>query len=217
MREIYPNIFSVKKRLLATKNQLQGIAVYGEKLIKQDGAEFRLFDPHNSKLAAGIIKGVDPGLKKNASVLYLGASTGTTVSHVSDIVEKGIVFAIDSAPRVVRDLLFLAMERKNIAPILADAHQPATYAHRISKVDWLYQDIAAKDQVGIFLKNIDAFMEKNGTAILCLKARSVDISKKSAVIIQQTEDHLSKKLKILKKLTLEPYYKDHCMFVCTHQ
>lgn len=49
--------------------------------------EYRAWNPFRSKLAAAILGGVDkihmgPGKK----VLYLGAASGTTVSHVSDIV-----------------------------------------------------------------------------------------------------------------------------------
>lgn len=203
------------KKNLCTINLVPGKTVYSERLIDRDGSEYRVFDPKKSKLAAAIVKGADVQLKENSAVLYLGASTGTTVSHVSDIIgKKGIVFAIDVAPRVVRDLVFVAQQRPNIAPILADAHQPNDYAHRLSKVDWLYQDIAAKDQVGIFLRNIELFLEKNGVAILCLKAKSVDITKKSEAVFQEAREVLEKEIDVLEQLTLEPYYKDHCVFVC---
>ncbi len=56
---------------------------------EEDGTkiEYRVWNPFRSKLAAAILGGVDqiympPGSK----VLYLGAASGTTVSHVSDIV-----------------------------------------------------------------------------------------------------------------------------------
>lgn len=53
----------------------------------QDKIEYRVWNPFRSKLGAAILSGVDnihmpPGSK----VLYLGAASGTTVSHVSDIV-----------------------------------------------------------------------------------------------------------------------------------
>lgn len=61
------------------KTFLQG--ANGEKI------EYRVWNPFRSKLAAAILGGVDqiymgPGSK----VLYLGAASGTTVSHVADIV-----------------------------------------------------------------------------------------------------------------------------------
>lgn len=74
-----------------TLNLVPGEAVYGEKRIsveEPDKAkiEYRVWNPFRSKLAAAILGGVDkvhiaPGKK----VLYLGAASGTSVSHVSDI------------------------------------------------------------------------------------------------------------------------------------
>ena len=49
--------------------------------------EYRVWNPFRSKLAAAILGGVDKiHIKPGAKVLYLGAASGTTVSHVSDIV-----------------------------------------------------------------------------------------------------------------------------------
>lgn len=54
----------------------------------QEGkVEYRVWNPFRSKLAAAIVGGVDKiYIKPGAKVLYLGAASGTTVSHVSDIV-----------------------------------------------------------------------------------------------------------------------------------
>lgn len=49
--------------------------------------EYRAWNPFRSKLAASIVGGVgDIHIKPGSKVLYLGAASGTTVSHVSDIV-----------------------------------------------------------------------------------------------------------------------------------
>lgn len=49
--------------------------------------EYRAWNPFRSKLAAAILGGVDQiHIKPGAKVMYLGAASGTTVSHVSDIV-----------------------------------------------------------------------------------------------------------------------------------
>lgn len=49
--------------------------------------EYRAWNPFRSKLAAAILGGVDKiYMKPGSKVLYLGAASGTTVSHVSDIV-----------------------------------------------------------------------------------------------------------------------------------
>ena len=106
-------------------------------------------------------------MRKDNIILYLGAASGTTVSHVSDIVgADGFIFALDFAPRVVRDLVYVCEKRKNITPLLENAHHPEEYKDRVTKVDVLYQDIAQRDQVEIFLKNIEAFLKKGGYALL---------------------------------------------------
>ena len=71
---------------VATKNLTPGISVYGEELIKEDD-EYRVWNPFRSKLAAAILGGVDQiHMQPGSKVLYLGAASGTTVSHVADIV-----------------------------------------------------------------------------------------------------------------------------------
>ena len=104
------NIFWVKtegEKRLATINLVPGNQVYREKLVKIDDEEFRIWDPYRSKLGASIMNGLQflPIVRK-AKVLYLGVSTGTTASHVSDIVgPSGIVFCVEHSSRVARDFL----------------------------------------------------------------------------------------------------------------
>ncbi|MBW3001691.1 fibrillarin-like rRNA/tRNA 2'-O-methyltransferase [Candidatus Woesearchaeota archaeon] len=205
-----------KKKLLLTKNLVPGVSVYGEKLIKDNNIEYREWNPNKSKLAAAILKGIHQiNLKPDTVVLYLGASTGTTASHVSDILGKGgFVFALDSAPRVVRELVFLCEQRPNMAPLLADANQPDTYKDKITQVDWLYQDIAQKNQVDIFLKNIALFLKQGHFALLAVKARSIDVTKEPSVIFDEVQKKLEKAVIIADKVLLNPYQKDHCLFVC---
>ncbi len=210
----FPAIYR-QGRNLYTVNLTPGKTVYSERLVKYNNTEYREWDPHKSKLAAAIKKDLNQmGLEKSHNVLYLGASTGTTVSHVSDIVGKeGFVFAVELAPRVTRNLVFLAQERKNIAPILADASKPETYFHRIQPADFLYQDIAQKNQAEIFLKNME-FLKQSCFGILCVKSRSIDITKKPSVVFAQVRKKLDKELKVVDKRHLSPFQKDHCMFVC---
>nr|CAB3471330.1 unnamed protein product [Digitaria exilis] len=85
-------ITKAKEDALCTRNMCPGESVYGEKRVsvqKEDRTkvEYRVWNPFRSKLAAAVLGGVDniwiaPGTR----VLYLGAASGTTVSHVSDIV-----------------------------------------------------------------------------------------------------------------------------------
>lgn len=204
------------KGKLCTLNLAPGQKVYDEELVRAAGQEYRLWDPAKSKLCAAIIKGTSQiGIKPGSTVLYLGASTGTTVSHVSDIVgRKGFVFALDFAPRVVRELVQMAQTRPNIAPLLGNAHLPETYASFVLACDVIYQDVAQRDQVAIFLKNIKRYLKKGGFAILCVKARSVDVAKAPNQIYQEVWKQLESQLTIVDSKKLDPFQKDHMIFVC---
>ena len=205
-----------KKNNLLTLNLTPGKSVYHEKVIKSEGNEYREWNPNRSKLAAALKKGASQiGIKPGNIILYLGASTGTTPSHVSDIVGKeGFIYALDFAPRVVRELVFLSEDRKNIAPILGDAKQPLSYSHRVSKVDSVYQDIAQHDQVEIFLRNCDMFLEKGGFGLLCVKSRSIDVTKKPKQVFAEVRQKLEKALTVVDYRELAPFEKDHCIYIC---
>jgi len=121
----------------ATKNMNPGKSVYGERLFTIDDIEYREWQHKKSKLASGMVTNIRvPSVGPGAKVLYLGASAGTTVSHVSDIVEEsGTVYAVEFAPRPGRDLYKLAKERSNIVPIIADARYPQDYTHLVDHAD----------------------------------------------------------------------------------
>lgn len=209
-----------QKRKLYTKSLVPGMSVYGEGFVKERGKdgdiEFREWEIRRSKLGAAIAKEVTQiGIKENDSVLYLGCSTGTTVSHVSDIVGRnGFVFALDFAPRVMRQLVFLADVRSNIAPILGDAMRPETYASQVSEVDCVFQDIAQKDQAEIFLKNCRLFLKQGGFGLLAVKARSIDVTMRPKQIFMDVRRKLEREITIVDYRELDPFEKDHCIFVC---
>ena len=205
-----------RRKQLYTINLVPNQNVYGEKLVMENNAEYREWDAFKSKLASCILKGsLNIGIRKDDAVLYLGSASGTTVSHVSDIVgNEGFVFAVDIAPRVMRDLVFLCYKRKNIAPVLADANKIEILKERISAVDVLYQDVAQKNQVEIFLKNAGLFLRNGGYALLAVKARSMDVTKQPKQIFREVKEKLEKALTIIYYRELEPFQKDHCMFIC---
>ena len=200
---------------LFTLNLTPGKRVYDESLVKQNNIEYRTWDAYGSKLAASILNGCkNIFLRKDNIVLYLGSATGTTVSHVSDIVGKdGIVFAVDLAPRVMTDLTFNLEARKNVVPVLESANHIEKLRERICMADIVYQDVAQKNQVDIFLKNIKAFLKKDGYALLAVKARSIDVTKKPKQIFNEIREQLEKEITIIDYRALEPYQKDHAMFV----
>lgn len=205
-----------KRRQLYTMNLVPGKKVYGERLIQESGCEYREWDANKSKLASSILKGSpNVGIRKNDAVLYLGSASGTTVSHVSDIVGNGgLIFAVDIAPRVMRDLIFLSYQRKNIVPILADSNKTDLLKERICTVDVLYQDVAQKNQVEIFLKNTDLFLKSGGYSLLAVKARSIDVTKNPRQIFREVKERLEKEMTIVDQRDLEPFQRDHSMFIC---
>lgn len=212
--EVYESLG--KRRQLYTINLAPGNGVYGERLVKENDFEYREWDASKSKLAATILKGSpNIGIRKSNAVLYLGSASGTTVSHVSDIVgNDGLIFAVDLAPRVMRDLIFLCYKRRNIAPVLADANKLDILKERISAVDIIYQDVAQKNQVEIFLKNIGMFLKDSGYALLAVKARSIDVTRQPKQIFREVRERLEKELTIIDYRELEPFQKDHTMFIC---
>ncbi|MFH0870141.1 MAG: fibrillarin-like rRNA/tRNA 2'-O-methyltransferase, partial [archaeon] len=189
------NVYDDKRsrRCIYTKNLTPGRSFFNEELVREQGTEFRSWDATRSKLGAAIKKGISQiGLKEGDIVLYLGASHGFTPSYVSDIVGgSGFVFCLDVAPRVVRDLIFVCEERRNMAPLLRDANHPESYKDLMTKqVDVVYQDIAQRNQTGIFLKNCDAYLKKGGFGLLALKARSIDVAEKPRIIFAQVKREL---------------------------
>ncbi len=217
--ESIPNLKIIHKnnkiKQLLTKNLVKGTAVYGEKLIRMGNAEYRVWDPERSKLAAGIFKGLNElTLTKNSTILYLGAATGTTVSHLSDIVVDGFIFAVEFSPFVMYNLVLLAEKRKNILPILADANKPEQYYNISLASDLILQDVAQPNQVDIFLKNVKIFLKTNGQALLSVKARSIDVSSKPGKIFSEVKKELSEHFNEVKQYTLSPFEKDHALFYC---
>ncbi|KAL8491963.1 hypothetical protein ACS0TY_023531 [Phlomoides rotata] len=132
----------------------------------EDGTmvEYRVWNPFRSKLAAAILGGVDNvWIKPGARVLYLGAASGTTVSHVSDIVgPEGVVYAVEFSHRSGRDLVNMAKKRTNIIPIIEDARHPAKYRMLVVMVDVIFSDVAQPDQARILALNGSYFLKAGG-------------------------------------------------------
>lgn len=220
MSKIKPHpIFEIfqedRGRRIYTKNLFPGKNPFQERLIQDDHKEYREFDPKRSKLAAMILKGcTNAGIRKNDVVLYLGISHGYTASFISDIIgEEGIIFGVDPAPRVMRDLVFLAEERSNIIPILADANHPEEYINKVSQADIVYQDIAQRNQEDIFIRNCKLFLKEGGYGLLAVKARSISIKKKSKEIFIEIRKKLEKEFTVIDYKVLDPFELDHCMII----
>ncbi|MHA1861102.1 MAG: fibrillarin-like rRNA/tRNA 2'-O-methyltransferase [Candidatus Ranarchaeia archaeon] len=216
----HPNVFQLfledGTNQLATRNLAPGRKVYDETLVTIEKNEYRTWNPYRSKLAAAIRNKARPPLVlPGQKVLYLGAASGTTVSHVSDIVgNSGTVYAVEFSPRTIKELLPVAEGRSNIIPILGDARQPESYAWQLETVDVIYQDVAQPEQAAIIASNAQMFLRPKGRAILAIKARSVDVTKSPNKVYAH-------ELKVLEKLgltpvppiELSPYVKDHVIVI----
>jgi len=207
------------QKKLATENLVIGNQVYKEKLIKKKDIEYRLWDPFRSKLAAAIMNGLEVfPFQDKLRVLYLGVSTGTTVSHISDIVgPQGIIFGVEHSSRVARDFLYrVASHRKNIIPIMQDARQPQHYFSVYCKVDVVYVDIAQPDQTDIAITNCKMFLKNNGYLFLVIKTRSIDVTKAPKKIIENEKNKLNENFEIIQVIDLYPYDKDHVMVIAKY-
>ncbi|KAF8781752.1 rRNA 2'-O-methyltransferase fibrillarin like protein [Argiope bruennichi] len=205
---------------LLTLNLVPGDSVYNEKrvTVEENGEkiEYRAWNPFRSKLAAAIMGGIgNIYMKRGSRVLYLGAASGTTVSHVSDLVgPEGIVYAVEFSHRSGRDLLTVAQKRTNIVPIIEDARLPHKYRMIVGMVDVIFSDVAQPDQARILALNAQSYLKDEGHYIISIKANCIDsTASPEAVVANEIEKLRNDKLKPLESLTLEPYERDHTVIV----
>jgi len=216
--EIYQATLEDGAQRLATRNLAPGRTVYGERLLRFKGVEYRVWDAFRSKLAAAILKGAQTvPIKPSHRVLYLGAASGTTASHVSDIVgEKGNVYCVEFASRSLRDLVDnVCAYRLNMSPFLEDARFPEKYAMFISgKVDVIYCDIAQPEQAKVLADNADVFLKPSGWVMLAVKSQSIDVTKEPTEVYQQEARILKNRgFDVKEIIRLEPYDKAHAMMI----
>lgn len=209
-----------KEDALVTKNMVIGESVYGEKRINVEEGdtkiEYRAWNPFRSKLAAAILGGVDQiHIRPGAKVMYLGAASGTTVSHVSDIVgPEGLVYAVEFSHRSGRDLLNVAKKRTNIIPIIEDARHPHKYRMLVGMVDVIFADVAQPDQTRIVALNAHNFLKNGGHFVISIKANCIDsTAAPEAVFASEVKKMSAENMKPQEQLTLEPYERDHAVVV----
>lgn len=203
---------------LATKNLTPGKRVYGEPLVQWEGEEYRIWNPYRSKLAAAILNGLKVmPITRGSKVLYLGAASGTTVSHVSDIVgPEGVIYSVEFSARVFREFMekIIDQGRTNCIPILADARYPEQYVSIVKKVDVIYIDVAQPFQAKILADNADVFLRKHGYVMLVIKAMSIDVTKAPDETFKREIDHLKERgFEIVDVVHLEPYDVAHAMVI----
>ncbi len=223
IEEVSPAIYKLAgetESVLATRNLTPGIRFYQEPVYTVGGVEYRGWNPTRSKLAAAILLGLEGlPIKPGSRVLYLGAASGTTISHVSDIVgEGGHIWGVEFSPRPLRDFLEkVSKHRVNTSIILGDASKPEEYFGLVPMVDVVYCDVAQRNQAEILAINAGLFLKEGGTAMLCVKARSIDTAQDPSVVISREAETLAGYgFSIIFAKRLEPYEKDHALIVATY-
>ena len=215
-----------------TRNLTPGESVYGEKRVAIEApaetrpdnddtatngdaapapptkTEYRVWNPFRSKLAAAIIGGLDDiYMRPGGKVLYLGAASGTSVSHVADLVgSSGTVYAVEFSHRSGRDLINMATRRTNVIPIIEDARHPLRYRMLVGMVDVVFADVAQPDQARIVALNAHLYLKVGGAVLISIKANCIDsTAPPEAVFASEVQKLRSERLKPLEQLTLEPF------------
>jgi fibrillarin-like pre-rRNA processing protein len=215
--EIYWVTLEDGTQKLATRNLAPGKNVYGERLVRFKKAEYRVWDPYRSKFAAALLNGLEEvPIRPDHNVLYLGAASGTTASHVSDIVgETGHVFCVEFASRSIRELVNnVCTFRHNMSPILSDARLPERYSKLMGKVEDIYCDVAQPAQARVLADNSDLFLVDDGWVMLAIKAQSIDVTKEPSEIYEREINIMKARgFQVEEVVHLEPYDKAHAMIV----
>lgn len=198
---------------MATLSLDPGAKVHGERIVKEGGKEYRLWDPKRSKLGAAVMKGLQNWpFKEGTSVLYLGAAAGATVSFISDIVGKsGKVYAVEFSPESMKDLVLRCGNRENVWPILADARLVEKYSY-VGRVDVLFEDVAQPDQDRILLMNAK-YLKRGGVAMVAVKSQSIDVRLRPQDVYKKVLENISGAFEVLESFELEPFEKHHLFIV----
>jgi fibrillarin-like pre-rRNA processing protein len=222
IKEVFQGVYIISndRKILATRNLTPGVIFYGEPVYNVQGIEYRSWNPSRSKLAAALLNDLEfLPIKKGKKVLYLGAASGTTISHVSDIIGRtGHVWGVEFSSRSLRDLIDkVSRIRNNVSPILGDARMPNEYSRLVPLVDVIFSDVAQPNQAQIVIDNAKLFLRVHGRLILSIKSRSVDVSENPETVFKsQTRILSSEGFKVHQLIKLEPFEKDHAIAVASY-
>jgi fibrillarin-like pre-rRNA processing protein len=189
--------------------------VYGERLVAVRSGWWRRWDPYRSKLSSALVKGFrGPLPQPGERWLYLGAATGTTASHIADLVgPDGAVYAVEMSLRPFARLLRLAERYPNLFPILGDARRPDDYAGWVPPVDGVYSDIAQADQVGIARRNAELFLRDGKPLLLVLKLASLGRGQTPEEQVARSLAELRPFRQVTPAIPLEPFHRQHRFLV----
>ncbi len=187
-------------------------SVHGERWTSFDGRALRAFEPPRSKLAAALAAGWTAPLPRvGERWLYLGAASGTTASHVADLVgPAGRVYAVERSLRPFARLLKLAERWPNLLPILADAREPDQYADRVPVVEGIYADVAQPGQAELAEANAQRYLDPTaGALLLALKTSSLGRAASRTAHLHSALSALEGTVRLEEPIRLDPFYRSH--------
>ena len=215
-------------RSLWTRNAVKGISVRGERRKRDGRIEWRRWDPTKSKVAAALLRtksnqsSIIP--KPGSTCLYLGASSGSTVSHIHDFVcgsenhHAGQIVAVEISPRMTRDLISLSEKRAGLIPVLADARKGRQFATFMrGKADWIHQDLSIPDQADTFVRIVTDFLTPGGIGLLSLKSASERSSEgdDNSRFHNAEKKLIESNLNLVERINLSGFEEQHVVFFCT--
>ncbi len=211
-QEALPANTVLSESRIYTLNSSPGWRLKGQPVITIAGREYRSWSPFTSKLSAYLMSGgtLRP-LNGTSSVLYLGASYGTTVSHLADILPEATIYCVEVSRGPFIGLQDVARTHRGIVPILEDAFHPERYSAMVSAPEVIIEDVAQKNLLEILLRNIHAFPAVR-RFYLSVKARSIDSSSQPGAIYEKTMNELVSSMKCSVSMTdISRFERDHAI------
>jgi fibrillarin-like pre-rRNA processing protein len=185
--------------------------VYGERWLPSRAGLLRAWDPVRSKLAAAILRGWDGALPAvGERWLYLGVASGTTGSHVADLVgPEGRVYGVDKSVRPFARFLEVAERYPNLLPVFGDARRPRDYVGSVPIVDGLYVDVAQPDQVEIVEENVRLYLRTSGKVLVALKTSSMGRDRGAKEHLDRAMERLTHRFDMDRPVGLDPFHRRH--------
>lgn len=170
------------------------------------------WNPQTSKWKSAIEKGLKIDLEGSETILYLGASSGTTVSQLS-IRTKGTIFAVEKSARMAIPLVKFAEGATNVIPLFCDARDINYIKEKMNgeRIDILFCDIPSRDQVAL-LEHAASLVTQDCKIYLSLKTQSIS-QKNPEVVMKHVKKELEKTFVVKEVVSLEPFQKKHYFFV----
>jgi fibrillarin-like pre-rRNA processing protein len=185
--------------------------VYGERWLPSRAGLLRAWDPVRSKLAAAILRGWDGPLPASRERwLYLGVASGTTASHVADLVgPEGRVYGVEKSVRPFARFLEVAERYPNLLPVFGDARRPREFLGSVPVVDGLYVDVAQPDQVEIVEENVRLFLRTSGKLLIALKTSSMGRDRGAKGHLDRALGRLTERFEMDRPVGLDPFHRRH--------